>query len=224
MIDKQVSSVAEALAGLGDGASVMIGGFGGVGFPVSLLRGIEAAGVRGLTIVCNSLRYIHTYAPLLFDDGRVARVVCSAARGQGAEPQSYERQWADGRLDVEIVPQGSFVERIRAGGAGVPAFYTPTGVGTEIASGKEVRTFGGRPCVLETAITADFAIFRAHAADRWGNLTFLGSQANFSPALATAARVTAVEVDEVRPEPIPPRLIDVSGIHVKRVIALPDQR
>ena len=123
-----------------------------------------------------------------------------------------------------MVPQGTFAERIRAGGAGLPAFYTPTGAGTPLGEGKEVRDFGGQPCVLETALRADLAIMRAHTADRFGNISFRGTQANFGPAMASAATIAAVEVDHICDEPLDPHAIDIPGIYVQRVVAIADAR
>lgn len=224
MIDKRITKIEEALEGLSDGASVMISGFGGAGLPVVLIRALEAAPAGNLTLVLNSLRFVETYAPRLFEEKRVRKAISSAARGRGREPSTYERQLEAGELELELVPQGSFAERMRAGGAGIPAFYTPTGVGTKLTEGKETRTFDGRECVLETAIKADFALMRATAADRWGNVSFRGTQSNFGPAMAMASRVAVVEVDEISEDPLPLQAIDIPGIFVQRVIAVPDER
>lgn len=224
MIDKRVATTEAALAGLGDGASLMLSGFGGAGFPVALVRAVERLGVRDLTLIMNTLRFVETYAPRLFQERRVRRAVCSAARGRGEQPASFERQLRAGELEVELVPQGTFSERIRAGGAGIPAFYTPAGIGTPLAEGRETRDFDGRSYLLETALKADFALMRGHRADRWGNVAFKGSQMNFAHAMAAASEVAVVEVDRIEDEPLPPDAIDIPGIYVQRVIALPDQR
>jgi 3-oxoacid CoA-transferase A subunit len=224
MIDKHIESIDQALDGIADGASVMISGFGGAGLPVNLLRALEATSATNLTLLLNSLRFIETYAPKLFADRRVARVICTAARGRGREPSLYERQIEDGSLALELVPQGTFAERLRAGGAGIAAFYTPTGVGTTLIEGKEVREFDGIPCVLEVGLKADFALMRADTADRWGNVAFRGVQANFGPAMASAARVTVVEVGTFQREALDPAAIDIAGIYTDRIIALPDVR
>jgi len=224
MIDKRISEVAEALEGLPDGATVMISGFGGAGLPVVLIKALEATSASGLTLILNSLRFIETYAPSLFIDRRVIKTVSSAARSRGKGTAVYEYQVEEGFLEAEIVPQGTFAERIRAGGSGIPAFFTPTGVGTKLTEGKEVREFDGRPCVLEPAMTADFALMRATAADRWGNVNFIGTQSNFGPAMAMAAKTTVVEVDEISDEPLDPRVIDIPGIFTQRVLAVPDER
>jgi 3-oxoadipate CoA-transferase, alpha subunit len=219
-LGKSVASADEALADLGDGASVMISGFGGAGSPLALMRALERRRVRDLTVIINSVRHLYDAAPALFDERRVIRAICSAARGRGRAPVAFEEQWFAGSLEVELVPQGSFAERIRAGGAGIPAFFTPTGVGTDLAVGKEVREIGGRACVLEHALRADFAFLHADVADRFGNVVFRGSQANFGPAMAAAARVAVVEVGRLADTPLDPHRIDVPGIYVDRVVVV----
>jgi 3-oxoacid CoA-transferase A subunit len=220
MIDKRVETIEAALDGLGDGASILVSGFGGAGVPFALIRALENMPVRNLTLILNGIRFVDGFAPRIFGDRRVSRVICSAARSRGRDTANYERQWLDGLLEIEMVPQGTFAERMRAGGAGVPAFYTPTAVGTDLADGREVREFQGRPCVLETAITADFALIRAARADRWGNVRFRGAQGNFG--LAMAIRTTVVETDNATDEPIEPDSIHVPGIYIDRVIELED--
>jgi len=222
MIDKRVKTVEEALDGLGDGASIMVSGFGGAGVPFALIRALENMSAKDLTLILNGVRFVDGFAPRIFGNRRVRKVICSAARSRGKETSNYERQWLDGDLEIEMVPQGTFAERMRAGGAGIPAFFTPTGAGTDLAAGKEVREFGGRPCVLEPAITADFALIRAMRADRWGNVRFRGAQANFGPAMAMGARVTVVETGNATDEPIAPDDIHIPGIYVNRVIELED--
>lgn len=224
MLDKRVTTTAEALAGLEDGASIMISGFGGAGTPVALIQALAAHPARQLTLIANSLRYVESYAPNIFVDRRVVTGITSSARASGRETAAFERQWLDGDLSIELVPQGTFVERIRAGGAGIAGFYTPTGAGTKLGEGKEVREFDGKPHLLERALTADFAFIRAFQADRWGNIGFRGSQANFGPAMASAARVAVVEVEQLTEEPLPPHSIGIPGIFVQRVIQLPDPR
>ena len=224
MIDKTIESIDQALDGIVDGASVTISGFGGTGLPVNLIRALEATSATNLTLLLNSLRFIETYAPRLFAERRVARVICTAARGRGREPSLYERQIRDGSLVLELVPQGTFAEPLRAGGAGIAAFYTPTGIGTTLIEGKEVREFNGVPCVLEVGLKADFTLMRADKADRWGNVAFRGLQANFGPAMASAARVAVVEVATLQREPLDPAAIDIAGIYTDRIVALPDLR
>lgn len=224
MIDKRINSIENALEGLGDGASVMISGFGGAGLPVNLIKALDATRAGNLTLILNSLRFIETYAPAMFTDRRVVKAVASAARGRGKEPSVYERQITEGLLELEMSPQGSFAERMRAGGAGIPAFYTPTGIGTTLIDGKDIREFDGVPCVLETALKADFALMRADVADQWGNVSFRGLQANFGPAMASAASITVVEVETIQSEPLDPSAIDIAGIYTDRIIAIADAR
>ncbi len=224
MIDKRVHTMADALEGLSDGASIMLSGFGGAGIPVNLMRGLRDHNAKNLTVIVNGMRYLETHTAEIFEQKRVVRAVTTSARGSGRDTVTFEQQWLDGYLQVEVAPQGSFVERIRAGGAGIAAFYTPTGVGTDLAKGKEVRNFDGKPHVLEYALTADFAFIRAQRADRWGNIEFHGSQANFGPAMASAARTTVVEVGELTEAPIEPTNIGIPGIHVQRVIQQTDHR
>src|SRR5712675_956640 len=152
-IDKRAANAAEALADVSDGATVFISGFGGAGFANVLIRALRDRGAKNLTLVVNSATHRYSLTHELIEAGLVRKIVCTAARGHNAEPSAFERQWAAGRIDLECVPQGTFAERIRAGGAGIPAFYTPVGFGTELAQGKEVRRFGERDFVLEQAIT-----------------------------------------------------------------------
>lgn len=222
VIDKRVRTAAEALAGLRDGMTVMLSGFQGAGSPEFLVTALLETGVRELTMISNSAGR-QTNAPgRLIAAGRVRKVICSSARGFTPEPTPFEAAWAAGKIELELVPQGSFVERIRAGGAGIPAFYTPVAAGTVLAEGKEVRRFGERDCVLETALTADFALIRAERADRRGNLVYRYAQRNFGPAMASAARVTVAEVERiVEVGAIGPTEVMTPGIYVDRVIELP---
>lgn len=218
MIDKRVETVEAALEGLGDGASIMVNGFGGTGVPFALIRALEGMSARNLTLILNGVRFVDGFAPGIFNAKRVSKVIVSAARSRGPDTSNYERQWLDGELEIEMVPQGTFTERMRAGGAGIPAFFTPTGAGTDLGAGKEMREFEGRPCLLENAITADFALIRASWADRWGNVRFRGTQGNFGLVMAMAARVTVIETDNATDEPIPPEDVHVPGIFVNRVL------
>jgi len=224
VIDKRVSSVEEALAGLGDGAAVMFGGFGGAGLAVNLIRALAALPAKDLTVISNSVRFLEDYGPALFEQKRVKHAVASAARSRGSASGISELQLQDGTLTLDISPQGSFAERIRAGGAGIPAFYTPTSVGTAVAEGKEHREFGGKMCVLETALTADFTLMRAERADRYGNLSFRGTQMNFGKEMAAAAKCTVVEVTQILDDLLPTAEIHVPGVYVQRVIQLADGR
>jgi len=222
MIDKRVTSLAAALEGLGDGASILVGGFGGAGLPFNLLKALEENGTRDITLIINGIRYVEAFCPKIFGEARVTKVICSAARSRGPDTSNYERQWLDGDLEIEMVPQGTFAERIRAGGAGIPAFFTPTGVGTQLTEGKEIREFNGRACAMETAITADFAFIRSMRADKWGNVRFRGTQGNFSLAMAMAARTTVVETGSATDEPVVPDDVHIPGIFVHRVIEIED--
>ncbi|MET4700459.1 3-oxoadipate CoA-transferase alpha subunit [Constrictibacter sp. MBR-5] len=223
-IDKWVTSAAAAVAGVGDGATVLISGFGGAGFANVLIRALREAGPKGLTLVVNSATHPYSLTHELIEDGLVAKVIVSAARGRGKEPSAFETLWIEGKIELECLPQGTFAERIRAGGAGIPAFYTPVGFGTELAAGKEVRRFGDWDCVLEQAITGDLALIRADTADSFGNLTFRHAQANFGPAMATAARLAVAEVRETVDEPIAPERVQLSGVYVDRILAVGDAR
>jgi 3-oxoadipate CoA-transferase, alpha subunit len=219
-IDKRAGNPAEALADVPDGATVLISGFGGAGFPNVLIRALRDRSPSGLTLVVNSATHRYSYTHELIEVGLVRKVICTAARGHSKEPSPFERLWMDGKIELECVPQGTFTERIRAGGAGIPAFYTPVGVGTELSRGKEVRSFDGRDYVLETAIRGDLALVRADTADVYGNLAFRYAQMNFGPVMATAARVAVAEVREVLHEPMPPERVQLPGAFVDRIVAV----
>src|SRR6516165_7436195 len=175
-IDKRAGTAAEALADVADGATVFISGFGGAGFPNVLIRALRDRGPKQLTLVVNSATHRYSMTHELIEAGLVLKVICTAARGHSKEPSPFERQWMEGKIELECVPQGTFTEGIRAGGAGIPAFYTPVGVGTELSQGKELRSFDGRDHVMELAIKGDVALVRADAADRYGNLAFRYAQ------------------------------------------------
>lgn len=215
MIDKFVASVAEAVAGTPDGAVVLVGGFGSVGQPNALIDGLIEQGAKDLTIVANNAGAGRQGLARLMELGRVRKIVCSFPRSAGSVV--FEELYSAGRLELEIVPQGTLAERIRAAGAGVPAFFTPTAAGTRLAEGKETREIGGRLCVLETALTADLALVEAWSADRWGNLTYRSSGRNFNPVMATAGRVTAAQAQH-RVEVLDPEAVVTPGIFVDRVV------
>jgi 3-oxoacid CoA-transferase A subunit len=219
-IDKRAGSPAEALSDVPDGATVFISGFGGAGFPNVLIRTLRDRAPKGLTIVVNSATHRYSYTHELIEAGLVRKVICTAARGHNKEPSPFERLWVEGKIELECVPQGTFTERIRAGGAGIPAFYTPVGFGTELARGKEVRRFDGRDYVMETAIKGDLALVRADMADAYGNLAFRYAQMNFGPVMATAARVAVAEVREVLAGPMPAEHVQLPGTFVDRVVAV----
>lgn len=217
-IDKRVASAAQALADVQDGATVLIGGFGGAGFPNHLIRALRERDAKGLTLVVNSATHRYSLTHELIEAGQVAKVICSAARGTGKDLSPFEQLWKAGRIELVCLPQGTFAEALRAGGAGIPAFYTPVGVGTELTAGKEVREFDGREFVLERAIKGDVALIRADTADSYGNLTFRYAQANFGPAMATAAKLSIVEVRAIEAEPIPHTRAQLPGVYVDRVV------
>jgi 3-oxoacid CoA-transferase A subunit len=223
-IDKRVESAAAALDGVGDGATVLVSGFGGAGFPNVLIRALRERAPRGLTLVVNAATHRYSLTHELFEAELVDRVICSAARGHEPDLSAFETRWRDGAVALECVPQGTLVERIRAGGAGIPGFFTPVGVGTALTEGKELRRFGNRECVLETAIVGDLALIRGDRADRFGNLRFRYAQANFGPAMATAATITVAEVRECATDPIAPEQVQLPGVYVDRVVAVGDAR
>jgi 3-oxoadipate CoA-transferase, alpha subunit len=217
LIDKRVASATEAVADIGDGATIMIGGFGESGTPVDLIEAVFQSGVRDLTIIANNAGSGEHGLAALIRERRVARVVCSYPRSRGSV--WFERRYAEGVMVLEVVPQGTLAERIRAGGSGIPAFYTPTGVGTELTEGKETRSFAGVEHVLEYGLQADFALVRADSGDRWGNLTYHAAARNYGPAMAMAARVTIAEVARIVDlGALDPEAIVTPGIFVQRVV------
>lgn len=215
---KVVASVEEALADLFDGARIMVGGFGLSGNAEALIAGVVARGVRNLTLISNNAGNLGKGLNTWLEAGIVRRFIGSYI----GTNEALHRAMAAGTVEVEMTPQGTFVERIRAAGAGIPAFFTPTGAGTVVAEGKEVRVFDGREHVLETALHADFALIRARKADRFGNLRFYRTARNFSPIMATAARTTIVECDElVETGAIDPDDVHLPGIFVHRIVHVP---
>lgn len=213
-------SAAEAVAGARDGATVMVGGFGPAGQPLHLLEALLAAGARDLTVVSNNAGNGDTGLAALVGAGRVRRMICSFPRQ--VDSHHFDRRYRAGEIELELVPQGVLAERIRAGGAGIGAFFTPTGYGTPLAEGKEVRELDGRMHVLETALRADLALVRAHRADRLGNLVYRKTARNFGPVMAAAAETTAVEVGEVvATGAIDPEAVVTPGLYVDRVVVVP---
>jgi 3-oxoacid CoA-transferase A subunit len=219
-IDKRVGFAA-ALDGVSDGVTVFISGFGGAGFPNALIRALRERGPKNLTLVVNSATHRYSLTHELIANDQVRKVICTAARGHDKEPSPFETRWMAGRIELECVPQGTFTERIRAGGAGIPAFYTPVGFGTELTQDREVRRFGDRDYVLEPAITGDLALVRADTADRYGNLTFRYAQMNFGPVMATAAKLSVAEVRAFTDEPIAYDKVQLPGLYVDRVVTAP---
>src|SRR5438552_2238620 len=219
-MDKVVASPEEAVADISNGATIAIAGFSvGHRFATSLILALRDKGTKDLTLVCNSLGDPGaTRGQILAENGQVKKLVAAFSARPGT-PTASEEQIAAGTMEVELVPQGILVERCRAGGAGIPAFYSPTSVGTDLAKGKEIREFDGKPHVLEHAIHVDYAFLRGYRADRLGNVQFRGGSQNFNPSFAKAARVAIVEVDEIlEPGGIAPELIDLPGIFVSRVV------
>lgn len=217
MIDKIAAGAAQALADVHDGATVMIGGFGGAGMPSHLIDALIAQGARDLVVVSNNAGSGETGLAALLKAGRVRRIICSFPRQ--ADSHVFDELYRAGRIELELVPQGNLAERIRAAGAGIGAFFTPTGYGTELAQGKETRRIGGRDYVLEYPIHADFALIKALRGDRWGNLVYRKAARNFGPVMASAARCTIAQVDEVVPlGALDPEAIVTPGIFVQRVV------
>jgi 3-oxoacid CoA-transferase subunit A len=213
--DKVVHSYEEAMAGLTDNMTIIAGGFGLCGIPENLISEIKHKGTRGLTLVSNNCGVDDFGLGVLLPDRQISKIVASYV-GENAE---FERQMMSGELTVELTPQGTLAEKMRAGGAGIPAFYTATGVGTPVAEGKDERQFNGRDYILEESIFGDFAIVKAWKADRYGNLVFRKTARNFNPMAATAGKITVVEVEEiVEPGQLDPDEIHTPGIYVNRLI------
>src|ERR1051325_8585028 len=203
----------------------MVGGFGGAGYPYYLVQGLRERGSRDLTFIVNGCGTANRGSGVLIANRQVRKVVCSFPISRTARSglDELREQVERGELELEVTPQGTLAERIRAGGAGVPAFFTPTGPGTLFEQGKETRGFNGRPCVLETALTADYAFVRAWQADRIGNLVYRQAQRNFNPLMASAAKTTIAEVYEVVPAgDLSPELVVTPGIYVNRVVLVDD--
>ncbi len=234
--DKVAKSFAEAVSDIPDGATLMIDGFAGPGgTPQNLIRALRDHGARDLTIVSNTagLASVIGFGTIpgtrpidigvLVDNEQVKKVIASyPVSPSPSRPTSFERAYREGKVDLEVVPQGTLAERIRAGGAGIPAFFTPTSVGTLLAEGKETREFDGREYVMELGLTADFALLRAHVADTLGNVTYRGTSRNFNAVMATAGRVTVMEVDEiVEPGALDANSIHTPGIYVNRIAVIP---
>ena len=219
MIDKIVASCEAALADLRDGATVMIGGFGTAGLPNELIDALIARSSKDLTIVNNNAGNGDSGLAALIAAGRVRKIVCSFPRQ--ADSHHFDREYRAGRLELELVPQGNLAERIRAAGAGIGGFFTPTGYGTELAKGKETRVIEGRGYVLESPIHADYALIKAERGDRWGNLVYRKTARNFGPVMAMAAKVTVATVHEVVPlGGLDPEAIVTPGIFVQRVVKI----
>jgi 3-oxoadipate CoA-transferase, alpha subunit len=220
MINKIVQSMADALAGVKDGSVVLVGGFGSIGQPNALIAGLIEQGAKDLTVVANNSGVGHVGLAALLETRRVRKIICSFPRT--ADPVVFEELWREGAIELECVPQGTMAERMRAAGAGIPAFYTATAAGTKLAEGKEEREFNGRRYILEQALRGDVALVEAWEADRWGNLTYNSSARNFNPVMATAADLTVVQSQHiVELGQLDPEKIATPGIYVDRVVHVP---
>jgi 3-oxoadipate CoA-transferase alpha subunit len=220
MVNKIFPSIAAALADIKDESVVMVGGFGTIGQPNALLEGLIEQGARNLTLIANNAGSGHVGLARLMELGRVRKIICSFPRG--ADPVVFEQLYRADKIALEIVPQGTLAERIRAAGAGIPAFFTPTGVGTILARNKEVRNINGKPCLYEEALHADVALIEAWQADRWGNLTYRRSARNFNPIMAMSAALTVVQTQKLGDlGEIDPESVVTPGIFVDRVVHVP---
>lgn len=210
------TTIQEALEGISDGASIMAGGFGLVGIPEKLIQGLREKGACNLTVISNNCGVDEWGLGILLQNKQIRKMISSYV----GENKEFERQYLAGELEVELVPQGTLAERIRAGGAGIPAFYTPAGVGTPIADGRETRVFGAKEYLLETGLRADFAIVKAWKGDRFGNLVYRKTARNFNPMMAAAGRITIAEVEElVETGELDPDQIHTPSVYVQRIIA-----
>jgi 3-oxoadipate CoA-transferase, alpha subunit len=220
MINRIVSTMADAMAGIQDGSTVLVGGFGAVGQPSALIDGLIEQGAKDLTVVSNNPGVGRVGLARLLDLGRVRKIICSFPRS--SDPVVFEQLYREGRIELEIVPQGTMAERMRAAGAGIPAFYTATSVGTKLAVGKETREINGRLYVMEMALPGDVALVEAWQADRWGNLTYRASGRNFNPVIATAGQLTIVQSQHiVELGELDPEKVVTPGMFVDRVLHVP---
>ena len=213
-MNKVVVNSNEAIEGVKDGMTLMLGGFGLCGIPENCIGSLVKKGTTNLTCISNNAGVDDFGLGLLLQQRQIKKMISSYV----GENDEFERQMLSGELEVDLIPQGSLAERCRAGGAGIPAFYTPAGFGTEVAEGKEIRDFNGKPHILESALTADFAIVKAWKGDRFGNLIFKGTARNFNPVMAMAGKITIAEVEElVEPGELNPNQIHTPGIFVQRI-------
>lgn len=214
-MNKILPNAESAVADIFDGATIMVGGFGLSGIPENLIHAVCTKGVRNLTVISNNAGLEGIGVGQWLENGQIKKIIGSYV----GDNKLYEELVRKGLLEADLIPQGTLSERIRAGGAGIPAFYTPTGVGTVVAEGKEVREFDGRPYLLERALRADFALIKAWRGDRWGNLVYRKTTRNFSPMMATAARITIAEVEQiVELGGLDPEAVVTPGIYVQRII------
>ena len=214
MINKEVKNIKEAIEGVKNNMTFMIGGFGLCGIPENIINALSKSGINGLTCISNNAGVDDFGLGLLLHKKQIKKMISSYV-GENAE---FERQMLSGELKVDLIPQGSLAERCRAGGAGIPAFFTPAGFGTEVANGKEVREFNGQPHILETALRADFAFIKAWKGDTAGNLIYKGTARNFNPMMAMAGNITVAEVEQLVPAgKLDPNSIHTPGIFVQRI-------
>jgi 3-oxoadipate CoA-transferase alpha subunit len=219
MIDKTVASTSAALEGVADGATILIGGFGTAGQPTELIDALLEQGARDLTVVSNNAGSGDEGLALLLAQGRVRKIICSFPRQ--ADSWHFDKLYRAGKIELELVPQGNLAERLRAAGAGIGGFFTPTGYGTELAAGKETRVMNGKGHVLEFPLHGDLALINAERGDRWGNLTYRKAARNFGPVMAMAARTTvASEHEVVELGGLDPESVVTPGIHVDRVVCV----
>ena len=215
MIDKVVANVHEALQGIDDGMTLMLGGFGLCGIPENSIKELVKKGVSNLICISNNAGVDDFGLGLLLQQKQIKKMISSYV----GENDEFERQMLNGELEVNLIPQGSLAERCRAGGAGIPAFFTPAGFGTEVAKGKEIRVFNGKPHILEDALTADFAIVKAWKGDAAGNLIYKATARNFNPMMAMAGKITVAEVEHLVPAgELDPASIHTPGIFVQRIL------
>jgi 3-oxoadipate CoA-transferase alpha subunit len=220
-MDKTIPSAAEAVSQIPDGAVVMIGGFGGAGAPIELIHALVDHGAKDLTVINNNAGNGRIGIAALIDAGSVAKMICSFPRS--SDPRAFNEKYLSDQIALELVPQGTLAERIRAGGAGIPAFYTPTGVGTELAQGKATGEFEGRTFLQERWLKADFALIKAQDADPHGNLTYNKTARNFSPLMCTAANTTIVQASRiVEAGAIDPELVVTPGLFVDQIVEIPN--
>lgn len=216
-MDKTIGSVAEAVAGIGDGATVMIAGFGGSGAPIELVHALIDKRPRGLTVINNNAGNGHVGIAAMIEQGMVEKIICSFPRS--ADPRAFNEAYLSGKLELEVVPQGTLAERIRAAGAGIPAFYTATSYGTDLADGKPVEEFDGKHYVQERWLKADFALIKGELGDTYGNMTYRMAARNFNPIMAMAADVTIAQVSQiVPPGGIEPEQVVTPGIFVDTLV------
>lgn len=219
MINKQVSSLVEAVDDIFDGATIMIGGFGEAGSPIELIHALIDHGAKNLTVVSNNTGSGHVGLAALIENNQVEKMICSFPRT--ANSMVFPELYRAGKINLELVPQGTLAEKIRAGGAGIPAFYTPTSLNTPLSKGKEIKVINGKEYLLEYAIKADFALVKCHIADRYGNLVYHATARNFGPIMCSASTISIVQAKSiVKVGDIDPEIIVTPGIFVKRIIEI----